>query len=232
MQSITDVGFIIHARPYHEHSRLLELFTLAHGRVSAVVRLSRGKSASGRASLQPFVPLSFTWFAGTNLVTLNEYHQTHQAFSLQVPFIFSALYANELLYFLYKDTDTPVTLFSAYTALLETLADRSEPTVKLREYELELLASLGIALNLPRGSESIDSRAWYGFSVERGFYRSELSSGSPQERYSGAEIKTFITQGYAAPILKKITQQVINELLQGRRLHSRQMYADFLRYGA
>lgn len=232
MQSVTDVGFIIHSRLYHENSRLLELFTLGHGRVSAVVRLSRGKSASGMALLQPFVPLSFTWFSGNKLVTLSEYHQTHQEFSFQVPFIFSAMYANELLYFLYKDRETPITLFSAYTALLETLANRSEPTVKLREYELELLASLGIALNLPRESESIDYAAWYDFSIEQGFYRSETKADSPHEIYRGAEIKTFITQGYAAPIIKKITQRVINELLQGRRLRSRQMYADFLRYGA
>ncbi len=231
MQNVTDVGFIIHSRPYHENSRLLELFTLVHGRVSAVARLSKGKSASGSAVLQPFVPLSFSWFSSANLVTLSDYHQTHREFSMQVPYIFSALYANELLYFLYKDRETPITLFSAYAALLETLADRADPTVRLREYELELLASLGVALRLPTREDDIDAQAWYVFSTERGFYRCSQTNDCFPERYRGAELQAAVSLGYRSPLVKKITQQVLNELLQGRKLHSRQMYLDFLRYG-
>ncbi len=48
-------GFILHTRPYKEHSLLVELFTLNYGRLSAVARLSN-KVASRSSGISAFNP--------------------------------------------------------------------------------------------------------------------------------------------------------------------------------
>ena len=53
-------GFILHTRPYKEHSLLVELFTLNYGRLSAVARLSNKVASRSAGIYQPLIPLKMT----------------------------------------------------------------------------------------------------------------------------------------------------------------------------
>src|SRR5580692_1975722 len=50
-------AYILHAQPYRDTSRILEVFTREHGRVSLFARGVRGPKARLASLLQPFQPL-------------------------------------------------------------------------------------------------------------------------------------------------------------------------------
>src|ERR1700744_565331 len=50
-------AYILHALPYRDTSRILEVFTREHGRLSVFARGVRGPKAKLASLLQPFQPL-------------------------------------------------------------------------------------------------------------------------------------------------------------------------------
>ena len=57
-------AYVLHHRPYRDTSRILELFTRDHGRVSVFARGARGGARSGGSLLpilQPFNRLLVSW---------------------------------------------------------------------------------------------------------------------------------------------------------------------------
>ena len=57
-------AYVLHHRPYRDTSRILELFTRDHGRVSVFARGARGGTKSGASLLpilQPFNRLLVSW---------------------------------------------------------------------------------------------------------------------------------------------------------------------------
>ena len=66
-------AFVLHHRPYRDTSRILELFTRDHGRVTLFARGARGsgrKGTSPMSMLQPFNRLLVSWTTGADAGTL------------------------------------------------------------------------------------------------------------------------------------------------------------------
>ena len=66
-------GYVLHRRAYRDTSTILELFTLEHGRLSAVARGARRQSrrgTAGRLSSQLFQPLLLSFSGRGELKTL------------------------------------------------------------------------------------------------------------------------------------------------------------------
>src|SRR5690606_41873685 len=66
MRTHLESAYVLHHRPYRDTSRILELFTRGHGRISLLARGARGgrRSATSWASmLQPFNRLLVAWSA-------------------------------------------------------------------------------------------------------------------------------------------------------------------------
>ena len=55
------LGYLLHHRPWRDTSRILEVFTREHGRLTLFARGVRGPAAKLAPVLQPFQPLLFSW---------------------------------------------------------------------------------------------------------------------------------------------------------------------------
>jgi len=59
-------AFLLHHHDYSDSSRILELLTREHGRISLFARGVRRAKSPYRPVLQPFVPLLLSWSGGTD----------------------------------------------------------------------------------------------------------------------------------------------------------------------
>ena len=110
------VCFVIRAVPYKESSLIIDALSMDMGRISFVAKGARNVRSSLKSMLQLFTPIKVTLKGLNNgLKTLVECEQAGKQISFLPPTLFSALYLNELIYFLYKIEDDSTGLFSAYT---------------------------------------------------------------------------------------------------------------------
>jgi DNA repair protein RecO (recombination protein O) len=166
---------LLHHYDWRDTSRIVELLTRSHGRVSLIARAARQpKSATGSA-LQPFSRLLVSWSAKGELGYLTSAERVvltspsrvgevarsagegdptspsafGEARALSGDRLMSGFYANELLIRLLPRNDPHADLFDAYGRLLEGLHRRTaDPGRALRIFEKRLLEELGWGLNL------------------------------------------------------------------------------------
>lgn len=148
-------AYILHRRPYRETSLLLELFSADHGRVGMIARgVRRGKGAS-QGLLQPFIPLSLSWTAKSDLVTLTGVEPRQSFAPLSGLGLISAFYVNELLLRLLHRHEPHEELFIAYELVLRRLAAVPEQQEwHLRLFEKALLQELGYGIILDHETDS------------------------------------------------------------------------------
>ena len=164
--------FILHRHPFQNTSWLLELFTLNHGRFSAVARSARGPKSRYRGQLEPFFPLLTAWTGKRELKTLTLAETESAPLILTGNALFSGFYLNELLIKLLHREDPHPQLFSAYqTALLELSKGSALLEITLRRFEKKLLEELGYGLNLSHTTDThapIQPEMHYQFIPQQG----------------------------------------------------------------
>jgi DNA repair protein RecO (recombination protein O) len=146
-------AFLLHHYPWRDSSRILELLTQSHGRVSVFARAARRSGSGLAAALQPFSELlvSFSLRGEAGQLTGVE-HVAPAAAQLPASQLMSAYYANELLLRLLPKGDPHPRLYGAYAALVNALAaPQADPAGALRIFEKRLLGELGYGLNLETG---------------------------------------------------------------------------------
>jgi len=60
-QKLLEPAFLLHHRPWSDTSRILDLMTRAHGRVTLFAHGARRPKSPLRAVLRPFLPLLVSW---------------------------------------------------------------------------------------------------------------------------------------------------------------------------
>lgn len=241
-QSIdSEPGLILHSRPYQESSLLLEIYTLNFGRISAVARVSKKVSSRARGIYQPFVPLKLALTKGrSSLYTLKEAYIQRPAFHFEVPRLFSAIYINELLVNLVKISESDPKLFAAYLNALERLENGDKEAVVLRDFEARLIESLGYSINYECSDGSqLDQDEYYFYSIHSGFVIDSLPGSYTYKGSDLISLKNFISlkqhpldesscDKSKLNLLKSLNKTIIDSLLNGRSLHSRELYAQYL----
>ncbi len=137
--------FVLHHRPLRETSVIADLFTPDHGRLSVVARGARSAKSSRRALLQPFRPLLASWTGRGELKTLTGLEEQGRAVSLSGLSMACAYYLNELVLRLVPPFESNPQAFALYTHTLMTLPEWDAMEPELREFEIQLLESLGLA---------------------------------------------------------------------------------------
>ncbi|MBB3330094.1 DNA repair protein RecO (recombination protein O) [Halomonas campaniensis] len=215
-------AFLLHKRPYRETSALVDLLTLAQGRVRAVAQGVQRPGSRSRGRLQPFAPLHVTWTGSGELKRLRLMESRGGAALLAGEGLLCGLYANELL-----TRTLPVELpvpevFAFYGALLEALPRPEGRAAALRRLEVSLLDALDA---LPRFSEP-DGRA---LDPQR---RYVLDAGSraflPGEPgLDGRTLRLLAAGDWGEPGLsgpaKAVTRAALAPLLGARPLRSREL---------
>ena len=112
--SLTDLGFIIHLRPYQETSAILEIFTAKHGRISCIRRGLRGRSNRRQFMPQAFIELEIQLKNKRNKLMVDRINPTSGHSQLSLHHYRIGLYLNELIYRLTQPEDPHFDLYQSY----------------------------------------------------------------------------------------------------------------------
>src|SRR3981081_1415556 len=134
---------ILHHRPYRDTSRILEVITRDHGRLSLFARGVRGPKAKLASVLQPFQLLLLSWSGRGEAAQLTGAETADHTAPMPAVCLMASFYLNELLMTVTTAHGPRPALFDAYHAPVVGLRQGLllEPT--LRIFEKRLLEALG-----------------------------------------------------------------------------------------
>lgn len=223
-------AYLLHHHPWRDSSRILELITRAHGRVSVFARAARRGGSTLPAALQPFSEILVSWTARGEAGQLTGAERVRTPLTLAGDRLMSAFYANELLLKLLPRHDPHPALFDAYAVLLARLDGAAyEPARALRLFEKRLLGELGWGLDLEQ-----DART--GRAVEAGrSYRYRIDGG-PEELdgvaegtlvFSGDSLLSLAREELGDPRsladARRLLKAALDQCLDGRPLRTREV---------
>ncbi|AGA32520.1 DNA recombination and repair protein RecO [Thioalkalivibrio nitratireducens DSM 14787] len=209
-------GFVLHARPFRENSRVLELITASAGRVTV---LARGRTGS----LRPFVLLDVAWRGRGELPNL-AVGEERRVFPLAGRALVCALYLNELVLRLIPrdagEGGIVAVLEKAYGGLLT--ADRPEHPLRVAEWSLLCLVDSGLE---HLASEGVNPAAHYAYRPEQGL-SGPLPWNSPGA-VPGA-VLLALASGAGVPdnaqrAARDFMRRLIDAHLDGREIHTRRL---------
>lgn len=220
--------YILHQRPYRETSNLVELFSLNHGRIGAVARGARRQIKKGSNPLLPFQSYVASWSGRGELMTITQLEPEAGAFTLQGERLYCALYINELLMRLLHHHDPHENLFRKYGDILRQLATADDIQSPLRLFECVLLAELGYGMVLDhdiQDNSGIEPGVTYDYIIDAGPRR--LGSAAASGIVIQGKCLLALAHGSPEPDmqneLRSLMRAAIDERLDGKPLHSRQM---------
>lgn len=149
-------AYVLHHQPYRDTSRILEVLSRDHGRLTLFARGVRTAKSRLAGLLRPFTPLLLSWSGRGDAAQLTgaEMASTTSSpatFALPARCILSAFYLNELILKLTARHDPQPEIFAHYEAALEAWKAGAPLERELRLFEKRLLDTLGYGLDL--GSE-------------------------------------------------------------------------------
>src|SRR5215470_3281864 len=126
-------GYLLHHRPWRDTSRILEVLTREHGRLTLFARGVRGPSAKLAPVLQPFQLLLLSWSGRGEALQLTGAERAASAAPLPQERLLAAFYLNELLLKLTTPHDALPELFDHYHETLEQLRCQAplEPVLRV-----------------------------------------------------------------------------------------------------
>lgn len=230
-------AFVLHSRPFQENQVLVELFTEYEGKVSALVYVGQSKRSIKKGLIQPFLPLKVTLKGKeTSLRRIAQVEALAKSYPLMKSSLYSGFYVNELLVRLLSNDIVCEALFNQYRLTLSALSNNLSIAPQLRQFELCLLAELGLSFDFsPVFNENSDNVAGFYYIAEQGFV--------PAYKYAINNITTpwFNTKHLQAiahyihhdkalihnetgQTFKLLMRAVLNHLLDGKPLNSRKLF--------
>ncbi len=223
-------AYLLHHYAWRDSSRILELLTRSHGRVSVFARAARRGGSALPATLQPFAELLVSWTARGEAGQLTGAERVRAPAALAGDRLMGAFYANELLIKLLHRHDPHPVLFDAYGTLIGRLHDPAQAAARaLRLFEKRLLEELGWGL-------SLDAEAADGRPLEPArSYRYRLDGGA--ERLDGVAEGSLVFSGASLLSLareelgdersladaRRLLRAALEQCLDGRPLRTREV---------
>lgn len=159
-------AFILHSRPWHESSLLLDVLTREHGLVKLAARGAKSKRRSSWAAhLQLFTPLMLQFKTRGDWWQLTDVEAAGPAFELRDDAHLCGQYCNELLLRLLQTHDPHPEIFQHYLTVMTMLAQREDNASALRQFEWDLLSALGYGIDLhyDHVGDGIDAEQYYRY---------------------------------------------------------------------
>lgn len=227
-------AWLLHHRPFRDSSRILDVLSRDHGRLSLVARGSRSAKSRLRGVLRPFLPLSMSWVIRSDLGTLTGAEMRDSPIALSGDALLSGYYVNELLLKLLHRHDSQPDIFELYGETVRRLAADRNIARTLRQFEMEMLRMLGYAINLHHDTESqqpLLADSFYEYRVEQGPV--PVSDPSRPMVFSGAALAAVRELRFDQPQALKDANRLLREViafhLGGKELKSRKVLMDMRR---
>lgn len=218
-------AYILHHRPYRDTSRILEVLTRDHGRLSLFARAVRGPKARLAAVLQPFQLLLLSWSGRGEAAQLTAGEAAVHDPPLPPACLMAAFYLNELLLKLTTRHDPLPALFDDYHAAVESLRRGRSQQPLLRIFEKRLLDSLGYGPDLSGEAHTgkpIEADAYYHFRPAQGLVpatagASGALAGASLMRLAGEQL----SDARELEDARRLLQAALAHCLEGRELNTR-----------
>lgn len=229
-------AYVLHHRPYRDTSRILELFTRDHGRLTVFARGARGQGTrkSGAASmasvLQPFHRALVSYSGRGEAAQLSSAEFDGEFSALSPSRALSGFYLNELLMRLFERHDAHADVFDLYDHTLSRLKDAAndEPGL-LRVFEKRLLELIGYGLQLDREAETgaaVIESSVYRFVPERGLIKIDGIAEGPAI-FVGSSLLALNAESLPTAESKadarRLLRAALDQYLSGRALRSREV---------
>jgi len=218
-------AYILHHRPYRDTSRILEVLTREHGRLSLFARAVRGPKARLAAVLQPFQLLLLSWSGRGEAAQLTAAEAAGHNAPLPPASLMASFYLNELLLKLTTRHDPLPALFDDYHAAVESLRHRRSQEPVLRIFEKRLLDSLGYGPDLAGEAHTgkpIAADAYYHFRPAQGLVPAMADASGV---LAGASLirlaEEQLSDARELEDARRLLQAALAHCLEGRELNTR-----------
>jgi DNA repair protein RecO (recombination protein O) len=229
-------GYLLHHRPWRDTSRILEVLTREHGRLTLFARGVRAPRARLAAVLQPFHPLLLSWSGRSEAPLLTGAERAGHVPPLPPGSLLAAFYLNELLLRLTTHHDPLPALHDHYHDALAELRAGAPAVICLRLFEKRLLELLGYGLDLATEAHTgrpLEPEGYYHFRPGEGLVRARsreprsLSGRSLLALESGS-LRDARELGDA----RRVLRAALEACLEGRPLATRTVAKAMLRKAA
>jgi DNA repair protein RecO (recombination protein O) len=219
-------AYVLHQHAYRDTSRIVEVFTSEHGRLTLFARGANGPKSSLRGVLRPFQRLLMSWSGRTEACALMTAEVDGRLTSMGKERLMSGFYLNELLLKLTERWDPHPEIFYSYASCVEALCAGAAEEPTLRLFEKRLLHDLGYGLELTRTDENmpVESDRYYRFALERGpqLCVAEAQGAVYGQSLTDLEAGTF-QDARSLRDAKRVLRAAIDACLDGRSLKSREV---------
>jgi len=219
-------AYILHQYAYRDTSRILEVFSAPHGRLTLFARGAAGPKSSLKGILRPFQRLLLSWSGRTEACAMVAAEMDGAPTNLAGERLMSGFYVNELLLKLTERGDPHPDIFFSYASCVEALCAGDGEEEALRRFEKRLLHDLGYGLQLTTTDDGVpvDPDRYYRMAVERG--PQSCVAEAPGAVY-GRSLADLEAESFAdARSLrdaKRVLRAAIDACLDGRSLKSREV---------
>ena len=211
-------AYILHHRPYRDTSRILDVITRDHGRLTLFARGVRGPKAKLASVLQPFQLLLLSWSGRGEAAQLTGAEVADSNPPIPAASLMGSFYLNELLIKLTTRHDPQPSLFDDYHATVAALRGGMRLEPALRIFEKRLLDSLGYGLDL----KDVDADEYYHFRPAQGLFPTVAEaagaiSGNSLIHLANEELQSARDLDDA----RRVLQAALAQCLEGRELNTR-----------
>jgi len=220
-------AFVLHHREYRDTSRILDVFSSRHGRLTLFARGARGPKSKLAPLLMPFRPLFLSWTGRGDAAQLAGAEPDGEALPLAQKHLMSAFYLNELIISLTTRHDPQTQLFDDYARALRRLSTDAQPEPALRVFEKRLLESIGYGLEL-----DVAADCHYQFAPSQGLYEvREDAAGAYSGRTLLALREESLDDAQTLDVARRVLRQALDHCLEGRELRTRNVARSMARRG-
>ena len=226
---LLEPAFLLHQQPWRDSSRIVELLTRDHGRVTLFAKGVRRRGSALGALLQPFVPLAVSWSGSGDGGTLTGAEPLGAPVAVAAGCLLSGFYLNELVLKLLARVDPHPDVFEAYGLALRGLVAPAAEHRSLRLFEKRLLESLGLGLDyahLAADGARVESERYYHVDPARGVVRPADRADAPGA-YRGADLLELAAErldGTASlAAARHLLAAALDAALDGREIESRRV---------
>ena len=230
-------AYILHHRPFRDTSRILEVISRDHGRMTLFARGVRAPRSVTASLLRPFVPLLMSWSGRGEAAQLTRVEAALDIASAALPAatLMSCFYLNELLLKLTTRHDPNAQLYDIYDSTLVALRAGALLDIRLRLFERDLLEASGFGLELgcdARSGEPVKAGAYYHFRPALGLIEASATDTAALRGSSMLALAAgTLTHTTELEDARRLLRVALDEALEGRELTTRAVARAVLRGG-
>jgi DNA repair protein RecO (recombination protein O) len=219
-------AYVLHQYAYRDTSRIVEVFTGEHGRLTLFARGASSAKSALKGVLQPFQRLLVSWSGKTEACQLVSAEIDGDVTNLAPARLMSGFYLNELLLKLTERRDPHPEVFASYAFCVQALCGGDVEEPALRRFEKQLLDALGYGLELTQTAEGLPVQAdrYYRFGLETGPQLCVAEAPGAVYGQSLADLRSeSFVDARSLRDAKRLLRAAIDACLDGRALKSREV---------